>query len=241
MALRRSPISWRGPAPGVLWTPRTPRSSATPVRGPARSRRRSPCWPTAWRRPSGCWTIPRHNRCAMPLSTSSSSAFRPASWQKRPSRWPRWIGFGRNSCGCWAACTTTALTIRSRPVVSRRSGTRRPRRDIRIAVAGTRRPLAPRAVRRVVGAVLDGEGTGDAAFSVTFLGAGRMRALNRRTFGRDRVTDVIAFELPHAGRWGGDLYVCPPAARAAVAAGGPLAEGFVRLLVHGTLHTSEED
>jgi probable rRNA maturation factor len=89
----------------------------------------------------------------------------------------------------------------------------------------------------VVGAVLDGEGTGDAAFSVTFLGAGRMRALNRRTFGRDRVTDVIAFELPHAGRWGGDLYVCPPAARAAaVAEGVPLAEELVRLLVHGTLH-----
>jgi len=92
-------------------------------------------------------------------------------------------------------------------------------------------------VRRVVGAVLDGEGTGEAAFSITFLGAGRMRALNRRTFGRDRVTDVIAFELPHAGRWGGDLYVCPTAARAAASAEGvPLAEELVRVLVHGTLH-----
>ena len=92
-------------------------------------------------------------------------------------------------------------------------------------------------MRRVVGAVLDGEGAGDAAVSVTFLGAGRMRALNRRTLGRDRVTDVIAFELPHAGRWGGDLYVCATAARrAALTEGVPLVEELVRLLVHGTLH-----
>ena len=92
-------------------------------------------------------------------------------------------------------------------------------------------------MRRVVGAVLDGEGTGEAAFSVTFLGAGRMRALNRRTFGRDRVTDVIAFELPHVDRRGGDLYVCATAARAAALAEGlPPAEELVRVLVHGTLH-----
>ncbi|MBI2536355.1 MAG: rRNA maturation RNase YbeY [Gemmatimonadetes bacterium] len=92
-------------------------------------------------------------------------------------------------------------------------------------------------MRRIVGAVLDWEGTGEAAFSVTFLGAGRMRALNRRTFGRDRVTDVIAFELPHAGRQGGDLYLCPSAARtAAVTQGVPLAHELVRVLVHGTLH-----
>ncbi len=89
----------------------------------------------------------------------------------------------------------------------------------------------------MVGAVLDGEGTGEAAFSITFLGPGRMRALNRRAFGRDRVTDVIAFELPYAGGHGGDLYVCPTAARAAAAAHGvPPAEELVRVLVHGTLH-----
>ena len=97
--------------------------------------------------------------------------------------------------------------------------------------------LSPRLVRRVVGAVLDWEGTGEAALSVTFLGAGPMRALNRRTFGRDRVTDVIAFALPHAGRQGGDLYLCPTAVRAGAAAEGvPLAEEMVRVLVHGTLH-----
>jgi len=48
---------------------------------------------------------------------------------------------------------------------------------------------------------------------------------------------VIAFALPHAGRQGGDLYLCPTAARAGAAAEGvPLAEEMVRVLVHGTLH-----
>ncbi|MBI4419695.1 MAG: rRNA maturation RNase YbeY [Gemmatimonadetes bacterium] len=107
-----------------------------------------------------------------------------------------------------------------------------------MGVSGTRRPALPAAlVRRVVGAVLDGEGAGEAAFSVTFVGAGGMRTLNRRTFGRDRVTDVIAFGLPHLERQGGDLYLCPAAARAAAKASGvPLAEELVRVLVHGTLH-----
>lgn len=92
-------------------------------------------------------------------------------------------------------------------------------------------------MRRVVGAVLDWERVGEAAISVTFLGGRPMRALNQRAFGRDRVTDVIAFELPHAGWQGGDVYVCPAAARAAAQAEGvPLADELVRLLVHGTLH-----
>jgi probable rRNA maturation factor len=86
-----------------------------------------------------------------------------------------------------------------------------------------------------VNAVLDGERAGDAAVSVTFVSAARMRALNRRTFGRDALTDVIAFGLPHAGHVGGDVYVCPAAAARAPAPA-PLAQELVRLVVHGTLH-----
>ena len=114
----------------------------------------------------------------------------------------------------------------------------RPRRDIRIALAGCARPaLAPLTVRRVVGAVLDGERAGPAVFSVTFMGPVRMRALNRRAFGRDRVTDVIAFELPHPGGAGGDVYLCPAVARASAGTlGVSPREELVRLLVHGTLH-----
>lgn len=85
--------------------------------------------------------------------------------------------------------------------------------------------------------MLDAEGVGEAALSVTFLGPGRMRALNRRALGRDRVTDVIAFALPHGGGAAGDVYLCPAAALAAAGTLGVSArEELVRVLVHGTLH-----
>lgn len=91
--------------------------------------------------------------------------------------------------------------------------------------------------------------------SVAFLDSSAMRALNRRWLGRDRVTDVIAFDLGEgpAGENGGDrgdeeagglravvgdVYVCPDAARSAAAeSGGPTEEEeLVRLVVHGVLH-----
>ncbi len=109
---------------------------------------------------------------------------------------------------------------------------------MRVALSGcARAPLALPAVRRVVGAVLDAEGVGEAAFSITFMGAGRMRALNRRALGHDRLTDVIAFALPHGDGAAGDVYLCPAAAVASAAALGVSArEELVRILVHGTLH-----
>ena len=106
---------------------------------------------------------------------------------------------------------------------------------MRVGCAGRHAPAAlPAArVRRIVNAVLDGERVHDAVVSVTFLSAARMRALNRRTFGRDALTDVIAFGLPHAAGVGGDVYVC---AAAAARAPTPLAQELARLVVHGTLH-----
>jgi probable rRNA maturation factor len=112
-----------------------------------------------------------------------------------------------------------------------------------VALSGCARPpLPPSLVRRVVAAVLDGEGAGEAVFSVTFMGRERMRALNRRTFGRDRATDVIAFELPLVDGAGGDVYLCPSVARSSAAAlGVSPREELVRLLVHGTLHALGQD
>lgn len=110
-----------------------------------------------------------------------------------------------------------------------RSGKRRRVRDVR--VTGTARaPVDVPTVRATVAAVLDGEGAGAASVSVTFLTAQAMRALNRRTFRRDHVTDVIAFPLPHPGRTVGDIYICPTAVRRASR------EEFLRVIVHGTLH-----
>jgi probable rRNA maturation factor len=70
-----------------------------------------------------------------------------------------------------------------------------------------------------------------------------MRRLNRRAFGRRRLTDVIAFALPQPdGGLAGDVYLCPAAARAWLAAAGDglpagaFGDELVRLAVHGTLH-----
>lgn len=102
--------------------------------------------------------------------------------------------------------------------------------------------MSATAVRRAVRAVLDGEGAGPATVSVTFLSAAAMRALNRRTVGRNRATDVIAFHLGHPGRLVGDVYVCPAVARRAVQeTHGSLREELLRLVVHGTLHALGHD
>ena len=105
-----------------------------------------------------------------------------------------------------------------------------------------RSPLAPSAVRRVVRAVLAGERR-VARVSVTFLGPGRMRHLNRRYQGHDRPTDVLAFTLDQpAGPPIGDVYVCARvAAREARTRDLPLREELIRLVIHGTLHALGHD
>jgi probable rRNA maturation factor len=104
-----------------------------------------------------------------------------------------------------------------------------------VLVAGSALPGAT--VRRVVRAVLAGERR-RATISVTFLGSSRMRTLNRVHMKQDRPTDVIAFHLPGPEqRLLGDVYVCPSEAAAnARAAGVPLRQELIRLVVHGTLH-----
>lgn len=85
--------------------------------------------------------------------------------------------------------------------------------------------------------MLDAEGAGPAAVSVTFLTGPAMRGLNRRTLGRDRATDVIAFRLQHPGTITGDIYICPTAARRSARARRVSArEELLRLVVHGVLH-----
>ncbi|MFQ5704281.1 MAG: rRNA maturation RNase YbeY [Gemmatimonadales bacterium] len=112
-----------------------------------------------------------------------------------------------------------------------------PKREIRVASAGKVDTLPAADVRRAVLAVLDGEHVGAADLSVTFLSSQRMRGLNRRTFGRDRATDVIAFALPHPGTTVGDVYLCPSVARrTARELAVPENEELLRLVVHGTLH-----
>ncbi len=122
-------------------------------------------------------------------------------------------------------------------MASRLTGKKTPKLDIRVSFAGERRALSVPTVRRAVATVLDGQQAGAASVTVTFMSSARMRALNRRTFGRDYATDVIAFSLPHADRLIGDVYVCPShARRAARRFDVTPREELLRLVVHGTLH-----
>ena len=116
----------------------------------------------------------------------------------------------------------------------------------------------PEAVGRLVAGVLAGEGVAGGELGVRFVGARRMRALNRDYLGHDEVTDVLAFPLEDAdalggagaheaagraageargdgsGEAGGGISAAVP--RLARAAGTPVAFEIAMLLVHGTLH-----
>ncbi len=127
-------------------------------------------------------------------------------------------------------------------MASARSGKQRLRRDVRVANLDEPGVVAPATVRRWVNAVLDGEGVGAAALSITFLTPAKMRGLNFRTRRRNRATDVLAFPLTHLGVVAGDIYICPAVAtRSAVEQGVPLREELLRLVVHGTLHVLGHD
>ena len=124
----------------------------------------------------------------------------------------------------------------------RRTGTGIPTPDVRVSFAGDRRALSVPTVRRIVTAVLDGQDVTRATVTVTFMSPARMRSLNRRTFGRDRPTDVIAFSLPHTDELVGDVYVCPTVARRSARRFeiSPREE-LLRLVVHGILHVLGHD
>lgn len=83
------------------------------------------------------------------------------------------------------------------------------------------------------------------AVNVVYTGGPGIKSLNRRFLGRDRLTDVIAFNLPPApvpGSPWGEVYVCVPvAARQARAMGHSLLTELLVLTVHGALHLSGMD
>jgi probable rRNA maturation factor len=86
-----------------------------------------------------------------------------------------------------------------------------------------------------------------AEISLTFVGRDKIRALNRIYLGRDRVTDVIAFDLSDGEKTAcrkegrktlvGDIYICLPRAREQAAFHSvPEEEELARLAAHGVLH-----
>ena len=115
-------------------------------------------------------------------------------------------------------------------------------------------PLSRTEAERLARAVLRAEGAPDVVLSVALVGRRRIRTLNRRYFGRDRETDVIALTMPDARTHGrtagvgpggflvGDVYVCVPVGVAqARRFGATPREELRRLVVHGVLHVLGHD
>lgn len=93
-------------------------------------------------------------------------------------------------------------------------------------------------LERAVRATLAAEGVDRAEVSLTLLADAEIQALNLEYLGRDRPTDVIAFDLADEGGPPlGDVYVgADQARRQAAELEVDLSEELVRLAVHGTLH-----
>jgi probable rRNA maturation factor len=101
-------------------------------------------------------------------------------------------------------------------------------------------------LKRSARAILSDVGETSADLAVLLVGEQRMRDLNRRYRGKDRVTDVLAFAMreaftPYAVRHTlnmlGDVVISvPTACRQAKEAGRSLDEELTWLLVHGILH-----
>ncbi len=106
------------------------------------------------------------------------------------------------------------------------------------ALGGFPQPPLYRAVQRVLA-----DDDRSTTISITFLGAAAMQRLNAEAFGRDRVTDVIAYALPQPdGSLLGDIYLCrPAAAQAAHRLGHSTREEILRLAIHGVLHVLGDD
>ena len=102
------------------------------------------------------------------------------------------------------------------------------------AVSARARASLARAVRTT----LADEGTTHGEVSLTLVGDDRIRALNRDYLGRDRVTDVISFDLHGPDEpLLADIYIgYPQALRQAAELGLSAHEELVRLAIHGTLH-----
>ena len=83
------------------------------------------------------------------------------------------------------------------------------------------------------------------AVNLVFTGGPGIKALNRRFLGKNRLTDVIAFNFPPSrvpGADWGEIYIClPVAAGQARVMGHSLLTELLVLAAHGALHLSGMD
>ncbi len=71
---------------------------------------------------------------------------------------------------------------------------------------------------------------------IIFVGPARMRELNKKYRGKDRVTDVLSFEAHEENYWG-EIFLCRSYLRAQAREVGVAYDAEVaRMTIHGTLH-----
>lgn len=108
-----------------------------------------------------------------------------------------------------------------------------------VSVANAQRtlPVHPRAMSTLARCAMQQLGiTGRGTFTITFLDARRMRAVNKRFLRHDRLTDVLSFRY-EGEPVVGEVLISPAAAhRYATAHGIPYREELARYVVHGLLH-----
>lgn len=123
---------------------------------------------------------------------------------------------------------------------SRRGGPPWPPVEIPVRVSLRARPAISAAeVMRLAAGVVGAEKASVTSISISFVGAARMRLLNKQYLRHDHDTDVISFALgpPISPSVIGDIYIAPvAAAQNARRFGTTTKDETRRLVVHGVLH-----
>jgi rRNA maturation RNase YbeY len=121
---------------------------------------------------------------------------------------------------------------------------------IQFSTLGVRRPPIEKSAARAARLALRVKGVTEGVLQIVWTDRVRLRALNRRFRSKNRFTDVIAFRYPPTRGRGpfdpgttgndhpfGDVYISVDQARLnARRFGSPVAEEWIRLVTHGTLH-----
>ena len=90
-------------------------------------------------------------------------------------------------------------------------------------------------LRRVAEKVLKGENKKDSELSIALIGQGKMRKLNKKYRGKNRVTDVLAFPNKEIGL--GEIVIClREVKKNAKRYGLTFEKELSRVLIHGLLH-----
>jgi len=90
-------------------------------------------------------------------------------------------------------------------------------------------------LKRVAKKVLEGENKEKADLSIALVGQGRMRTLNKKYLGKNRVTDVLAFPAKELGL--GETVIClREVKKNAKRFGERFEKELARVFIHGILH-----